>query len=129
MVLVNIVAVLLLMQHAAQHILPTSKNLPHVIDLLAQHIYFLLRTDKYQMKNISFYVLHIAHHIYLRKTRRKLTWLLVNNELAAMRARIRSPFYSTPLELNLAILATACNKHLFKEKRSPKIGSHESMLS
>ena len=26
--------------------LPTSKNLPHVIDLLAQHIYFLLRTDK-----------------------------------------------------------------------------------
>ena len=38
MVLVNIVAVLLLMQHAAH--LPTSKNLPHVIDLLAQHIYF-----------------------------------------------------------------------------------------
>ena len=33
MVLVNIVAVLLLMQHAAH--LPTSKNLPHVIDLLA----------------------------------------------------------------------------------------------
>ena len=62
MVLVNIVAVLLLMQHAAQHILPTSKNLPHVIDLLAQHIYFLLRTDKYQMKNISCYVL-ILHQV------------------------------------------------------------------
>ena len=43
--------------------LPTSKNLPHVIDLLAQHIYFfLLRTDKYQMKNISCYVL-ILHQV------------------------------------------------------------------
>ena len=44
MVLVNIVAILLLMQHAAH--LPTSKNLPHVIDLLSQHIYFSFASNK-----------------------------------------------------------------------------------
>ena len=52
MVLVNIVAVLLLMQHAAY--LPTSKNLPHIIDLLAQLIYFFasnkqVSNEKYQL--------------------------------------------------------------------------------
>ena len=41
-----IVNKLLYLQHAAH--LPTTKNLLHVNDLLAQHIYFsLLRTDKY----------------------------------------------------------------------------------
>ena len=44
--------------------LPISKNLPHVIDLLAQHFYFFAsnRHYKYQMKNISCYVL-ILHQV------------------------------------------------------------------
>ena len=45
MVLVNIVAVLLLMQNATH--LSNSKNLPHVMDLHGSTRFLLLRTDKY----------------------------------------------------------------------------------
>ena len=54
MVLVNIFAVLLLMQHAAH--LPTSKNLSHVIDLLAQHIYFSCASNR-QVSNEKYQLL------------------------------------------------------------------------
>ena len=48
------VAILLLMQHAAY--LPTSKNLPHVIDLLSQHIYFSFASNK-QVSNEKYQLL------------------------------------------------------------------------